>query len=147
MRKTGPELTSVPIFLCFIRETPTTAWLTKRCHVRTRDPNLRTAGPPRSRTRALNRCTTGPAPKKHILNAVPISVRHQDSPCFLIHRFPGKALPFSSLCLCSSHSQTHIPSVVKRSQAFPITLLAIFRKTTWKFRSLVHGFTDHCPQP
>ena len=36
MRKTGPELTSVPIFLYFIRGAPTTAWLAKWCHVRTR---------------------------------------------------------------------------------------------------------------
>ncbi|XP_070109978.1 carnitine O-palmitoyltransferase 1, muscle isoform isoform X5 [Equus przewalskii] len=39
LRKAGPELTSVPIFLYFICGTPTTAWLAKRCHVRTQDPN------------------------------------------------------------------------------------------------------------
>uniref|UniRef100_A0A9L0SPU5 N-acetylglucosaminylphosphatidylinositol deacetylase n=1 Tax=Equus caballus TaxID=9796 RepID=A0A9L0SPU5_HORSE len=39
LRKTGPELTSVPNFLYFIRETPTTAWRAKRCHVHTRDLN------------------------------------------------------------------------------------------------------------
>ena len=40
-----PELTSVPIFLYFVRGMPTTAWLiAKRCHVRTQDPNQRTQG-------------------------------------------------------------------------------------------------------
>ena len=39
LRKTGPELTSMPIFLCFICRTPTTARLAKQCHVHTRDPN------------------------------------------------------------------------------------------------------------
>ena len=29
----------MPIFLYFIRGTPTTAWRAKRCHVLTRDPN------------------------------------------------------------------------------------------------------------
>uniref|UniRef100_A0A9L0RUI1 Transmembrane protein 79 n=1 Tax=Equus caballus TaxID=9796 RepID=A0A9L0RUI1_HORSE len=61
LRKTGPELTSMPIFLCFIHETSTTAWLAKRCHVRTRDTNLRTPGH-QSRTCTLNRCATRPAP-------------------------------------------------------------------------------------
>ena len=42
--KTGTELTSVPIFLYFICGTPATAWLDKRCHVHTQDPNLRTLG-------------------------------------------------------------------------------------------------------
>ena len=41
-RKTGPELTSVPIFLYFICGMPTTAWLAKRCHVCTWDLNRRT---------------------------------------------------------------------------------------------------------
>ena len=45
-------------FLYFICEMPTTAWLAKQCHVRTRDPNPRTLGH-RSRTCAFNRCTTG----------------------------------------------------------------------------------------
>ena len=31
LRKTGPGLRSVPIFLCFICGMPTTAWLDKRC--------------------------------------------------------------------------------------------------------------------
>ena len=44
LRKTGSELTSLPIFLCFICGTTTTAWLAKRCHVHTRDPNQRTPG-------------------------------------------------------------------------------------------------------
>uniref|UniRef100_A0A9L0JRQ5 Uncharacterized protein n=1 Tax=Equus asinus TaxID=9793 RepID=A0A9L0JRQ5_EQUAS len=43
-RKTGPELTSMPIFLYCICGTPTTAWLAKRCHDRTWDPNRRTPG-------------------------------------------------------------------------------------------------------
>ena len=63
LKKTGPELTSMPIFLYFICGTPTTAWRAKWCHVRTRDPNRQTPGhPPRSRTCALNHCATGPAP-------------------------------------------------------------------------------------
>ena len=33
--KTGPELTSVPIFLYFICGTPATAWPAKQCHVHT----------------------------------------------------------------------------------------------------------------
>uniref|UniRef100_A0A9L0SC01 Alpha-1,3-glucosyltransferase n=1 Tax=Equus caballus TaxID=9796 RepID=A0A9L0SC01_HORSE len=44
LRKTGPELTSVPIFLYFICGTPTTAWCAKRCHVRTQDSNWQTPG-------------------------------------------------------------------------------------------------------
>ena len=51
------------IFLYFICGTPTTAWLAKRCHVHTPDLNQQTLGR-RSRTCTLNRCTTGPAPKK-----------------------------------------------------------------------------------
>ncbi|XP_070085663.1 ubiquitin carboxyl-terminal hydrolase 25-like isoform X3 [Equus caballus] len=39
LRNTGPELISVPIFLCFISGTPTTAWHAKQCHVHTWDPN------------------------------------------------------------------------------------------------------------
>ena len=48
------------IFLYFIRGMPTTAWLAKQCHVRTRDPNRRTPGP-QSGTCGLNCCATGPA--------------------------------------------------------------------------------------
>ena len=44
LRKTGPELTSVPIFPYFVRGTPTTVWLAKWCHVCTRDPNQQTPG-------------------------------------------------------------------------------------------------------
>ena len=62
LRKTGPELTSVPIFFYFICGTPTTAWLDKRRHVCTPDLNQGTPGR-RSRTCALNHCTTGPAPR------------------------------------------------------------------------------------
>ena len=77
LRKISPELTTAspplsaeeawpwaniaPIFLYFIRGTPTTAWRAKRCHVRTRDPNRRTLGR-WSGTCALNCCATGPAP-------------------------------------------------------------------------------------
>ena len=39
LRKPGPELISMPVFLYFIYETPATAWLAKQCHVCTRDPN------------------------------------------------------------------------------------------------------------
>ena len=44
LRKPGPELTSMPIFLYCIRGTPTTAWRAKRCHVHTRDSNCWTPG-------------------------------------------------------------------------------------------------------
>ena len=44
LRKTGPELTSVSIVLHYICGMPATAWLDKRYHVRTRDPNQRTPG-------------------------------------------------------------------------------------------------------
>ena len=69
LRKTGPELTFMPIFLYFICGMPTTAWLAERCHVCTWDLNWQTPGR-RSRTCALNRCATGPAP------------------CLLFHRGP-----------------------------------------------------------
>uniref|UniRef100_A0A9L0SE50 COX assembly mitochondrial protein n=1 Tax=Equus caballus TaxID=9796 RepID=A0A9L0SE50_HORSE len=59
----GPDLTSVPIFLYFIYGTPTTAWLDKRCHVRTRDLNRRTPGR-QSGTCKLNHCATGWAPNQ-----------------------------------------------------------------------------------
>ena len=62
LRKTGPELTSVPIFLHFICGTLATAWLVKQCHVGTCDPNGRTPGS-QSRTCALNCYATRPAPK------------------------------------------------------------------------------------
>ena len=61
LRKTGPELTSMPIFLYFVCGTPTTGWCVKRCHVRTRDLNQWTPGS-RSRTCALKRCATGLVP-------------------------------------------------------------------------------------
>ena len=41
---TGPELTSVPIFLYLIRGMPATAWLAKWCPVCTRDLNQQTPG-------------------------------------------------------------------------------------------------------
>ena len=41
LRKTGPELTFLPIFLYFTCGMSTTAWLAKRCHVRTRNLNQR----------------------------------------------------------------------------------------------------------
>ena len=44
LRKTAPELTSVPVFLYFICGTPTTAWLDKWCHVCTWDLNQQTLG-------------------------------------------------------------------------------------------------------
>ena len=56
----GPELTSVPIFLHFIRGTPTTAWLAKWCHVCTRDPNWRTPG---HREAECANLTAAPAPE------------------------------------------------------------------------------------
>ena len=66
LRKTGPELTSMPIFLSFICGTPTTAGLDKQCHVLTRNPKRWTLGR-RSRTCELNRYTTRPAPEIWIL--------------------------------------------------------------------------------
>ena len=44
LRKTGPELTSVPIFLYFICGMPAPLWVAKRCHVCTQDPNRQTLG-------------------------------------------------------------------------------------------------------
>ena len=38
-RKTGPKLSSMPIFLYFICRMPTTAWLAKWCHICTQDWN------------------------------------------------------------------------------------------------------------
>uniref|UniRef100_A0A9L0RZF1 Perilipin n=1 Tax=Equus caballus TaxID=9796 RepID=A0A9L0RZF1_HORSE len=58
---TGPELTSIPIFLYFICGTPTPAWRAKQCRVRTRDLNPRTLGR-QSGTCELNCCVTRPAP-------------------------------------------------------------------------------------
>ena len=61
LRKTGPELTSVPIFFYFICGMPTAAWLAKRCHVPTWDANRRTWGH-RSEMCEFNCCATRPAP-------------------------------------------------------------------------------------
>ena len=61
LRKTGHELTSVPIFLYFICGAPARAWLAKWRHVCTRDLNWWTLGR-QSRTCELNRCATVPAP-------------------------------------------------------------------------------------
>ena len=54
----------MPIFLYFICGTPTTTWLTKRCHVHTQDPNQQTLNH-QSRMCSLNHCATGPAPWTH----------------------------------------------------------------------------------
>ena len=64
-RKTGPELTFMPIFLYVICGTPTTAWCAKQCHVCTQDPNRRTLSR-RSGTSEFNHCDTGPAPQSEI---------------------------------------------------------------------------------
>ena len=61
LKNTGPELTSVPIFLYFICGTPITARLAKWCHVCTGDLNWQTLDH-QSRMCALNCCTTGPSP-------------------------------------------------------------------------------------
>ena len=61
LRKTGPGLTSVPIFLYFICGTPATAWLAER----TQDPNQRTPGR-QSEMCELNCGATGPAPSSDI---------------------------------------------------------------------------------
>ena len=59
LRKTGPELTSVFIFLRFICGTPTTAWCAKRCHVRTRDLNRWTLGHREAEQANLTAATPG----------------------------------------------------------------------------------------
>ena len=58
LRKIGPELTSMHIFLYFIRCMPATAWLDKRWWVHTRDLNLRNPGH-RSRARELTTTPLG----------------------------------------------------------------------------------------
>ena len=58
LRKTGPEPTSMPIFLYFICGMPATAWLGKQCHVHTWDPNWQT---PAAKAEGAH-CATGPAP-------------------------------------------------------------------------------------
>ena len=59
-RKTVPELTSVPIFLYFIRGMP--AWLAKQCHVCTRDPKWQT---PAAEAECVHLTTAPPSwPKK-----------------------------------------------------------------------------------
>ena len=73
LKKTGPELTSVPIFLSFICGMPSTAWLATQCHICTRDPNQRTVGH-QSRTCALNHCTTGPT---QWTNLTMLSIEHE----------------------------------------------------------------------
>ena len=60
VRKIGPELTSVPIFLYFTWDVAT-AWLDKQRCVRSQDPNLRIPGC-WSGAHKLNHYATGPAP-------------------------------------------------------------------------------------
>ena len=60
VRKTGPELTSVPIFLYFIRGMPATARLDEQCVGPHLDLNQRTLGC-QSGACELNHCATGPA--------------------------------------------------------------------------------------
>ena len=60
LRKTGPELTSVPIFLYFICGTPTTGMACQAVPCSHRDGNQQTPGR-RSGMCELNRCTTRPA--------------------------------------------------------------------------------------
>ena len=59
MRKIGPELTSVPIFLYFMWDA-TTVWLDEWCWVHAWDLNLGTLGH-KSGGRKLNHYATGPA--------------------------------------------------------------------------------------
>ena len=61
LKKTGTELTSLPIFLYLICGTPTTAWLTKQCHVLDRDLNQGTLGHWSGMCK-LKHCATRPAP-------------------------------------------------------------------------------------
>ena len=85
LRKISPELTAansslfpeedrpwaniMPIFLYFIRGTPTTAWHAKRCCVRTRDRKRGTLGR-QSATCVLTRCATGLAPLSSFLSGL-----------------------------------------------------------------------------
>ena len=61
LRKIGPELTAVPIFLDFLCGTPATAWLDKRYTGPSQDLTQRTPGHWRG-ARKLNHCTTRQAP-------------------------------------------------------------------------------------
>ena len=60
VRKVVAELTSMPIFLCFMWDAAT-AWLDEQCSVCTQGLNLQTLGR-WSRARQLNHYATGPAP-------------------------------------------------------------------------------------
>ena len=62
LRKSDPELISVPIFLYFTYGVPATAWLAKQWHVCTWDPNRWTPSR-QSGTCALHCCTTGLVPR------------------------------------------------------------------------------------
>ena len=68
VRKTGPELRSVPIFLYFMWDAAK-VWLDERWEVRAWDPGRQTPGH-RSREHKLNRCTTGLAPVSKCLVVV-----------------------------------------------------------------------------
>ena len=50
----------MPIFLYSICGMPTTAWLAKRCHVHTQDPNRRTCEPWASEAECVNSTTAPP---------------------------------------------------------------------------------------
>ena len=60
VRKLGPDLISLPIFLYFTGDV-TTVWLDERCYVCAWDPNLRTLGC-QSGAHELNHYTTRLAP-------------------------------------------------------------------------------------
>ena len=91
-RKISPELTPVPIFLCFICGVLTTAWLDEWCHVCTWDPNRRTL----SRwigTCKLNCCATRPAP---------VMSFHYQIPSFLSRLLPYQIPSATSVSFCSA---------------------------------------------
>ena len=77
VRKIGPELTSVPIFLYFMWDTAT-AWLDELCWVHTRDPNLQIPDC-QSRVCELNGCTSGPAPGVWLLTIRPYGLQQADN--------------------------------------------------------------------
>ena len=64
VRKIGPELTSVPVFLYFMWDAAV-PWLDEQYQVCDWDPDLRTLGC-RSGARELNHYTPGPAPVQNI---------------------------------------------------------------------------------
>lgn len=87
--------------------------------------------------------------EQHLLNAIPSGLGTKTLPCSPIPSMPRKSsLPPSLLISVghSSHPQTHVSPVGKPSQALPMTLLPILRKTTATLRSSLSGVTGNHPQ-